>query len=74
MRESSAYEMILDEGRLEGRRQGVANTLAKLGRKHFGPPSAESLESLNRIADIELLDHLVDTIDQAKSWEDWLQS
>ena len=74
MRDSSAYEMILDEGRLEGRRQGKREVLTKLGGRHFGPPTEETLSLLNEIADLDRLDYLLDSIDQAKSWDEWLHS
>src|SRR5438128_1632685 len=36
MQDSSTYQFILDEGRKEGRIQGVQRTLLRQGRKQFG--------------------------------------
>lgn len=74
MRESSAYEMILDEGREEGRRQGTREALLRLGRKRFGAPPPAAEGALNAITDLDRLNHLFDTLDQAGTWDEWVQS
>jgi hypothetical protein len=74
LHQSSTYQAILDEGREEGRRQAKQEDLLKLGRKKFGFPASDKELALKAVTDINRLDQLLDTLDQARSWEEWLQS
>ena len=47
MHESNAYDMILDEGRIEGQ----ISLLLRQGRKRFGPPSPKIKAALTAIKD-----------------------
>jgi hypothetical protein len=64
MHESNAYDMILDEGRIEGE----IRLLLRQGRKRFGPPSPKIEAALTAIKDIDRLERLGDAIFTAKSW------
>jgi hypothetical protein len=68
--QSSAYEMLMDMGRIEA----FHKTLLKVGRKKLGPPTADIEAVLNRIDDLDRLDRMIDTLDQAADWQAWLQS
>jgi hypothetical protein len=68
--ESSAYEMLMDMGREEV----FHRTLLKLGRKKFGPPPADVEAVINALRDLDRMDRMIDTLDQAADWQAWLQS
>jgi hypothetical protein len=58
MHESNAFDMILDEGRIEGQ----ILLLLRQGRKRFGPPSPKIEAALTAIKDAERLERLGDAI------------
>jgi hypothetical protein len=68
--QSSAYDMLMDLGEI----RAFHKTLLKMGRKKFGPPTAENEAALMRIDDLDRLDRMVDSLDQAADWRSWLQS
>lgn len=68
--QSSAYEMLLDMGE----ERAFHKTLLKLGRKKFGPPPADVEAAINALRDLERMDRMIDTLDQAADWQAWLQS
>jgi hypothetical protein len=72
MRDSSTYQMILDEGRAEGRLKTLRETLHRLGRKRFGPPRLEDEAVLNAITDTERLGRMSDRVLDATDWSDLL--
>jgi hypothetical protein len=74
MKESSAYQLILEEGREEGREQGMIlatrQTLLRQGRKRFGPPDAETEATIESIAALDRLQYLADRLLDVTSWEE----
>jgi predicted transposase YdaD len=52
MKESSTYQAILEEGRLEGRNQGAVaearRVLRLLGDEAYGPPEAQTAALIER--------------------------
>jgi len=72
MRESAGYQIILDEGQLAA----LQRTVLRLGRKRFGPPTADVESQIKAIDidDLDRLDRMVDALDQVKSWDELLQS
>jgi hypothetical protein len=70
LRESAGYQWILDEGRILGKQ----DDLLRFGSKRFGSPTPEIEGALRAIRDLDRLDRLIDTFDQAKTWDEWLQS
>ncbi|WP_165226470.1 Rpn family recombination-promoting nuclease/putative transposase [Aquisphaera insulae] len=81
MRESSTYQKILREGRVEGRVEGRAEgqveamkkTIKRQGRIKFGPGELGHEAAIDRIADIEILESLSDRILFVSNWEDLLR-
>jgi len=73
MRESSTYQMILDEGRVEGRVEEARTLLVQLGVDKFGVPSEDASQALETIADVERLERLIRRILRARSWDELLQ-
>jgi hypothetical protein len=70
MHESSAYEMILEEGRIEGKR----DLLLRQGRNRFGPPSKAALATFQAINDEERLNRMGDRLPIAKNWHELLET
>jgi hypothetical protein len=82
MRDSSTYQAILDEGRVEGRAAGRAEgraaeareLLLQLGEQRFGPPDERTLATLAAIGDHTRLRALATHLLDAASWDELLTS
>src|SRR5438067_877581 len=76
MHESTAYDLILEEGRVEGLREGELRTyhrlLLRLGRKRFGPADAATESALTSIQDLDRLERMAEAVLSATSWQEWL--
>jgi predicted transposase YdaD len=70
MRESAGYQIILEEGEVHARH----TLLLRLGRKRFGAPSSQVESRIKAINELDPLDRLFDNLDDAKSWEQLLDS
>jgi hypothetical protein len=68
MRESSTYQAILDEGRIEGKQ----STLLRQGSKRFGAPDEATRQRLLAIQSVERLDELSERLLEVSSWQDLL--
>ncbi len=68
MHQSTTYERILRDGRLDEARR----TIRRLGTQKYGVPDAETVAELDAIVDIDRLEGLGDKIlhPDIKSWED----
>jgi predicted transposase YdaD len=74
LRESSVYQMILDEGKAEGTLQALRDTILRQGRKKFGKPSAKIVRELNAITSAGRLVQLSDRLLDVDSWKELLTS
>ena len=76
MRESSYYQEILDEGRVEGRVEGrlvgEQDLLLQMGTQKFGRPPAAALTRLRAVADTRELERLGVRLLTAATWDEWL--
>ena len=68
MRESSTYQAILEEGRVDQARRDVL----ELGTEKFGPPDTSVIERLDRIDDPDTLGHLLRGVLRAPTWQELL--
>src|SRR5262249_10154861 len=68
MRESSGYQLILDEGREEGALREARKILLRQGRRKFGPPEPAVEAAVQAIADLSRLERMSDRIFDATSW------
>ena len=68
MRESSTYQAILDEGRIEEAQE----TLLRLGQYKFGSPRDAITASVKAITDRERLHRMTDQIFMASGWDELL--
>ena len=68
MRESTAYQAILDEGRLEG----TLNTIVRLGARKLGKPTPIVEAALRAITDLERLERISDRMFDVATWQDLL--
>jgi hypothetical protein len=76
MRDSSTYQAIVEEGRVEGRAEGRADEaralLVYLGTRRFGPPDASIRDALDAVRDPERLDGWCKRLLDATSWAELL--
>ena len=88
MRESSTYQAILEEGRLEGQQKGRAEGRAEgrtegavqearkllrlVGDDAFGPPDARTATAIEQIDDLKRLEELCKSCRTAASWRELL--
>ena len=68
MHESTAYDIILDEGRLEGE----IRLLLLLGQKRFGPAEPATEAALKATKDLERLERMGEAILTVSSWKELL--
>lgn len=70
MHESTAYDMAVEEGRIDA----THHVLAKQGRKLLGAPSPSVESALTSIQDVERLQRMAEAILTVKSWEELLST
>jgi predicted transposase YdaD len=70
MKESSAYQMILEEGRGEEARR----ILLRQGRRRFGEPDPAVVVRIEAMMDLDQLDALIDRLLDVSSWEELLSN
>jgi hypothetical protein len=77
MKESSTYQMIVEEGRRETHGAALAAQTRKLvliqGSDRFGAPDERSRQALEEIADLDQLEQLARRVLKAKGWADLLE-
>jgi hypothetical protein len=70
MHESSTYQYILDEGRIDEAKM----MLLRQGRIRFGPPDAAAEAALRAITDLDRLERMGDHLLQAGGWQELLHT
>lgn len=70
MKESTTYQMIVEEGIDQGRLAGLRDAVRLVGMEKFGEPDPEILDRLERIRTRERLEEKSRRIVNAKSWEE----
>ncbi len=68
MRESTTYQMILEEGRVEGAVAEAKKVLRLQGDAAFGPPDARTAGAIERLNDLGRLEELLQRVRTATSW------
>jgi predicted transposase YdaD len=74
MRESTAYQAILDEGRAEGRTEEAREMIFRLGRKRWGEPETTVASALKAINNRERLEQMVERVGEVSGWQDLLRT
>jgi predicted transposase YdaD len=69
MKESSFYQMILDEGRADGATREARRILIRQGERRYGPAGPETVAAIERIAGVEAVEALIDRLTEATTWE-----
>jgi hypothetical protein len=76
MKESSTYQAILEEGRVEGELRGAVaearKVLRLLGDDAFGPPDARTAAVIERLHELPRLEELLRLVRTAGSWQELL--
>jgi predicted transposase YdaD len=70
MKESTTYQAILAEGKVEGRVEGDKQTLLRLGRKRFGAPTPATVAKIDAFTDLETIEALLDRLLEVSSWDE----
>jgi len=70
MHESTAYDMAVEEGQI----QGQIRTLLRQGRKLLGSPDPAMESALTSIQDVERLERMAEAILRVKSWQQLLST
>lgn len=72
MKESSTYQAILEEGRMEGRNEGAlaeAKRVLRLqGEEAFGVPDERTTALIDRLNDLAELEEILKRVRTAASW------
>ena len=76
MKESSTYQAILEEGRIEGIAQGAVAEAKKVlrlqGEQAFGSPDAATAAAIERLDDLARLEGLLRRVLTAADWRELL--
>ena len=74
MKESSTYQVILEEGRMEGRNEGALTEAKKmlrlLGESAYGPPDARIAARIEPLNDLAELEDVLKHIRTAATWQE----
>jgi len=70
MKESSTYQAILEEGRIEGAVTEAKKLLRVFGDRVFGPPDARIVSAIEGIDDLARLEELCDRVPAVNSWQE----
>jgi hypothetical protein len=68
MHESSAYELILEEGGI----REAQRILLRQGQKRLGVADEDTVRALKQIQDLDRLDRLADAVLSASTWQELL--
>ena len=78
MRDSTTYQAILDEGRVEGELKGRAEEarqmLLRLGRKRLGKPKQKAIDAVRSLDDVNRLELLIERLLEVNTWQELLQT
>jgi hypothetical protein len=76
MKESTTYQLIIEEGRAGARTEGAVAEAKKVlrlqGDDAFGPPDARTAAAIERIDDLTKLEGLLKRLRTAGSWRELL--
>jgi hypothetical protein len=75
MKESSTYQAIVEEGRVEGRAEAAVKLqeiVEVLGGKRFGPPDASHHATIHAMNDLDALTRLTERLMDVESWDELL--
>ena len=65
MKESTTYQLIIEEGGIKEARSLVL----RIGRRRFGPPPQPVVAALEAIADLPRLEQIAERLVEVSSWE-----
>jgi hypothetical protein len=74
VRESEAYQAILEQGRDEGEVRGLHRALLNQGRTKLGDPDEATRKALLGIKDLDRLDRLLVRLLEVANWQELLQT
>lgn len=69
MKESSTYQALLEEGRVEGRAEEARAILLRFGTKRFGEPTTQTHQFIAALISKERIEQLIDRALEVESWD-----
>jgi hypothetical protein len=69
MKESTTYQGIIEEGRIDQTRR----LLVRLGGKRFGKPSVAVQAAIDGVTDLDKLERMTDRLMTAKNWRELVE-
>jgi predicted transposase YdaD len=76
MEESTTYQAIIEEGKMQGRQEGAVEEARKMlvliGAQHLGVPSRSAKAAIDRLDRVEKVEELGGRVLQVLSWEELL--
>ncbi len=72
LKDSSAYQMFLEEGQALGKTAEARTILLRQGRKRFGPPEEPTVAALEGITDLERLERMSERLLDVAGWQELL--
>lgn len=74
MKESTTYQMIIEEGEAQGIRKGeikeAKSLLIRLGRRRLGSPSPSVIATLDAIQDLARLEQIAERVVDVSTWDE----
>ncbi len=74
IRQSSTYQAILDEGRLEATIEHLRTVILHLGQRRFGAPSEKIYGKIMATYNPERLMRMAKSLLDVKSWQELLET
>lgn len=74
MKESTFYQMILQEGEVMGRAEEAKALLKRLGTLRCGQPDDRTQEAVDAVQDVARLELLLERLLKVESWKELLES
>jgi len=72
MIESTTYQGVLDEGRLEGALRQTRRVILRQGQRQFGAPDPTIEATVNAVDDLPRLERMADAVLTATTWQELL--
>jgi hypothetical protein len=72
MRQPSAYEYYVAEGRELGRLEEACDTILRIGQRSFGPPDQRTRARIEGMTDLKCLRQVIDRLLSPTGWNDLL--
>jgi len=70
MKESDAYQAIVEEGWIKGKLEGKKEIIFRQGKSRFGSPPPNIVKTIENTSDFEILDKWGDNVLLVRNWQE----